>query len=172
MVKNLPLPPYLSSAIFTLFASDCTCFRCLAETIDYGPYGFMERFDPNFTPNTSDLDGATPSAFLTFADLRPCVPSLPRFAPGTATFCRRDLPAVTHRQQSDDITAQAAAMRSVSSRRCATGTCCSWVQRSCELTSWTRCGAFPIPFHFVFGRAFAIGDGTAVAVHCGMRQTC
>ena len=28
------------------------------ETIDYGPYGFMERFDPNFTPNTSDLDGA------------------------------------------------------------------------------------------------------------------
>jgi uncharacterized protein YdiU (UPF0061 family) len=29
----------------------------LGETIDYGPYGFMERFDPNFTPNTSDLDG-------------------------------------------------------------------------------------------------------------------
>jgi uncharacterized protein YdiU (UPF0061 family) len=29
----------------------------LGETIDYGPYGFLERFDPNFTPNTSDLDG-------------------------------------------------------------------------------------------------------------------
>lgn len=28
-----------------------------AETIDYGPYGFLERFDPAFTPNTSDLDG-------------------------------------------------------------------------------------------------------------------
>ncbi len=31
--------------------------RRRAETIDYGPYGFLERFDPNFTPNTSDLDG-------------------------------------------------------------------------------------------------------------------
>jgi len=29
----------------------------LGETIDYGPYGFLERFDPSFTPNTSDLDG-------------------------------------------------------------------------------------------------------------------
>lgn len=29
----------------------------LGETIDYGPYGFLERFDPNFTPNTSDLSG-------------------------------------------------------------------------------------------------------------------
>lgn len=24
---------------------------------DYGPYGFMERFDPDFTPNTTDLPG-------------------------------------------------------------------------------------------------------------------
>lgn len=29
----------------------------LGETIDYGPYGFMERFDPDFTPNTTDLPG-------------------------------------------------------------------------------------------------------------------
>lgn len=26
-------------------------------TIDYGPFGFMEAFDPNFTPNTTDLSG-------------------------------------------------------------------------------------------------------------------
>ncbi|KAK9915711.1 hypothetical protein WJX75_003009 [Coccomyxa subellipsoidea] len=32
-------------------------FSVLGETIDYGPYGFLERFDPNFTPNTTDLDG-------------------------------------------------------------------------------------------------------------------
>ncbi|PRW57632.1 seleno O isoform B [Chlorella sorokiniana] len=29
----------------------------LGDTIDYGPYGFMERFDPDFTPNTTDLPG-------------------------------------------------------------------------------------------------------------------
>lgn len=29
----------------------------LGETIDYGPYGFIERFDPNFTPNTTDFSG-------------------------------------------------------------------------------------------------------------------
>ncbi|PSC69159.1 seleno O [Micractinium conductrix] len=29
----------------------------LGETIDYGPYGFMERFDPDFTPNTTDIPG-------------------------------------------------------------------------------------------------------------------
>lgn len=27
----------------------------LGETIDYGPFGFLERFDPNFTPNTTDF---------------------------------------------------------------------------------------------------------------------
>ncbi|CAL8469913.1 g9455 [Coccomyxa elongata] len=32
-------------------------FSILGETIDYGPYGFLERFDPNFTPNTTDMDG-------------------------------------------------------------------------------------------------------------------
>jgi uncharacterized protein YdiU (UPF0061 family) len=26
-------------------------------TIDYGPYGFMDAFDPNYTPNTTDLTG-------------------------------------------------------------------------------------------------------------------
>ena len=29
----------------------------LGETIDYGPFGFIERFDPNFTPNTTDFAG-------------------------------------------------------------------------------------------------------------------
>lgn len=29
----------------------------LGDTIDFGPYGWMERFDPNFTPNTTDLPG-------------------------------------------------------------------------------------------------------------------
>jgi hypothetical protein len=40
-------------------------FRCplllqmsvLGLTIDYGPYGFMEWFDPDFTPNGSDNGG-------------------------------------------------------------------------------------------------------------------
>ena len=27
----------------------------LGETIDYGPFGFLERFDPDYTPNTTDL---------------------------------------------------------------------------------------------------------------------
>ena len=29
----------------------------LGVTIDYGPYGFLEEFDPNFTPNTTDMPG-------------------------------------------------------------------------------------------------------------------
>ncbi len=29
----------------------------LGETIDYGPYGWMDNYDPNFTPNTTDLPG-------------------------------------------------------------------------------------------------------------------
>lgn len=32
--------------------------RCLSLLpTDYGPYGFLERFDPDFTPNTTDLPG-------------------------------------------------------------------------------------------------------------------
>ena len=29
----------------------------LGDTIDFGPYGWLERFDPDFTPNTTDLPG-------------------------------------------------------------------------------------------------------------------
>ena len=29
----------------------------LGLTIDYGPFGFMDAFDPNYTPNTTDLPG-------------------------------------------------------------------------------------------------------------------
>ena len=29
----------------------------LGETIDYGPYGWLENFDPQWTPNTTDADG-------------------------------------------------------------------------------------------------------------------
>lgn len=29
----------------------------LGLTIDYGPYGFVDNYDPNFTPNTTDLPG-------------------------------------------------------------------------------------------------------------------
>lgn len=29
----------------------------LGETIDYGPYGWLEAFDPGWTPNTTDADG-------------------------------------------------------------------------------------------------------------------
>lgn len=29
----------------------------LGLTIDYGPYAFMDNYDPNFTPNTTDLPG-------------------------------------------------------------------------------------------------------------------
>lgn len=29
----------------------------LGDTIDYGPFGFLERFDPNFTPNVTDFSG-------------------------------------------------------------------------------------------------------------------
>ncbi|XP_034022311.1 protein adenylyltransferase SelO-like isoform X2 [Thalassophryne amazonica] len=32
-------------------------FSLLSFTIDYGPFGFMESYDPNFIPNTSDDDG-------------------------------------------------------------------------------------------------------------------
>ena len=27
----------------------------LGDTIDYGPFGFLERFDPNYTPNVTDF---------------------------------------------------------------------------------------------------------------------
>lgn len=29
----------------------------LGLTIDYGPFGFLDAFDPRFTPNTTDLPG-------------------------------------------------------------------------------------------------------------------
>src|SRR5690606_16063043 len=29
----------------------------LGLTIDYGPYSFLDDYDPNFTPNTTDLPG-------------------------------------------------------------------------------------------------------------------
>ncbi|KAM9386981.1 protein adenylyltransferase SelO-like [Phaethornis superciliosus] len=32
-------------------------FSLLSITIDYGPFGFMESYDPNFIPNTSDDEG-------------------------------------------------------------------------------------------------------------------
>ena len=32
-------------------------FSLLSLTIDYGPFGFMEWYDPNFVPNTSDDEG-------------------------------------------------------------------------------------------------------------------
>lgn len=28
----------------------------VGETIDYGPYGFIEKFDPNWTPNITDFE--------------------------------------------------------------------------------------------------------------------
>ena len=32
-------------------------FSLLVITIDYGPFGFLESYDPNFVPNTSDDEG-------------------------------------------------------------------------------------------------------------------
>lgn len=32
-------------------------FSLLSRTIDYGPFGFMEQYDPDFVPNTSDDEG-------------------------------------------------------------------------------------------------------------------
>ena len=29
----------------------------LGLTIDYGPFGFLDGFDPQYTPNTTDLPG-------------------------------------------------------------------------------------------------------------------
>lgn len=29
----------------------------LGLTIDYGPYGWLENYDPNWTPNTTDASG-------------------------------------------------------------------------------------------------------------------
>jgi serine/tyrosine/threonine adenylyltransferase len=29
----------------------------LGPTIDYGPFGFLDAFDPSVTPNTTDLPG-------------------------------------------------------------------------------------------------------------------
>ena len=29
----------------------------LGLTIDYGPFSFLDDYDPNFTPNTTDLPG-------------------------------------------------------------------------------------------------------------------
>lgn len=32
-------------------------FSILGLTIDYGPYGFLDEYDPNYTPNTTDMPG-------------------------------------------------------------------------------------------------------------------
>lgn len=32
-------------------------FSILGLTIDYGPYGFLDEYDPSYTPNTTDLSG-------------------------------------------------------------------------------------------------------------------
>lgn len=32
-------------------------FSILGVTIDYGPYGFLDAYDPNYTPNTTDIPG-------------------------------------------------------------------------------------------------------------------
>ncbi|KAJ8904826.1 hypothetical protein NDN08_001340 [Rhodosorus marinus] len=32
-------------------------FSVLGVTIDYGPYGFLDSYDPSYTPNTTDLPG-------------------------------------------------------------------------------------------------------------------
>lgn len=32
-------------------------FSILGLTIDYGPYGFLDEFDPEYTPNTTDIPG-------------------------------------------------------------------------------------------------------------------
>lgn len=32
-------------------------FSILGLTIDYGPYGFLDAYDPNYTPNTTDIPG-------------------------------------------------------------------------------------------------------------------
>ena len=42
---------------FTHGVANTDNFSILGDTIDYGPYGWMERFDPTFTPNTTDLPG-------------------------------------------------------------------------------------------------------------------
>jgi uncharacterized protein YdiU (UPF0061 family) len=42
---------------FTHGVGNSDNFSILGDTIDYGPYGWMERFDPTFTPNTTDLPG-------------------------------------------------------------------------------------------------------------------
>lgn len=32
-------------------------FSILGLTLDYGPYGFLDAYDPNYTPNTTDIPG-------------------------------------------------------------------------------------------------------------------
>ena len=46
-----PLPPPPSGVLNTDNMS------ILGLTIDYGPYGFMDNFDPRYTPNITDFSG-------------------------------------------------------------------------------------------------------------------
>ncbi|CAI5672721.1 unnamed protein product [Oreochromis niloticus] len=44
-------------AVFTTGVCNTDNFSILSITIDYGPFGFMESYNPNFIPNTSDDEG-------------------------------------------------------------------------------------------------------------------
>ncbi len=35
----------------------CVCVCHTGLTIDYGPYGFLDKFDPFYTPNITDAEG-------------------------------------------------------------------------------------------------------------------
>lgn len=53
---RVSVPAFLfhNFALSCIFAPTQTCN---SHPADYGPYGFLERFDPEFTPNTTDLPG-------------------------------------------------------------------------------------------------------------------
>eukprot|EP00798_Chlamydomonas_sp_ICE-L_P005322 gene5322-33707_t len=95
----------------------------LGLTIDYGPYGFMDKFDPEFTPNLTDLQGgrsvSVPVAFHTAKRLSTC--RLPHCTASQylspSTLHSVSVPVAFHTAQR---TSHTQPLRPSLSRRCAT----------------------------------------------------
>lgn len=49
--------PFVSPCCLIVGVCNTDNFSLLSITIDYGPFGFMDSYDPNFVPNTSDDEG-------------------------------------------------------------------------------------------------------------------
>lgn len=56
-VRNAEMVAWWQAIGFVHGVMNTDNFSILGLTIDYGPYGFLDAFDPEYTPNTTDIPG-------------------------------------------------------------------------------------------------------------------